>query len=132
MSKSKLGIGAELREVLLNDAELKAKVGTNIFPLFAPESTAGDLILYKRSDYESTITEMGVADEGCEMTYNAISDNYDESIDIAERIRAVLQDTTVDDEPIFLKQANEDFVGVGNQVKYVQIMIFGIGQDQKI
>ena len=72
---------------------------------------------------------MGVADEWCEVTYNAVSKVYLTNLAIAERIRAVLQDVTVDGEPIILGKTREDFMGEGNQLRYVQILPFEIGKN---
>jgi hypothetical protein len=129
MSKSKLSITKDLQPLLLKDAGLKKLVDGKIFPLYAPEDTDGDFVIYARTDYGSQLTMMGVADEWCEVTYNAVSKVYLTSLAIAERIRAVLQDVTVDGEPIILGKTREDFVGEGNQLRYVQILPFEIGKN---
>lgn len=126
---SKLSIAKDLQPLLMKDEQLKSLVGGRIFPLYAPEDTKGDFVLYARTDYGSQITQMGVSDEWCEITYNAVSKVYLTSLSIAERIRAVLQDVTVDGEPIILGKTREDYVGESNLLRYVQILPFTIGKN---
>ena len=127
MSKSKLSVGMDIRDILVLSDALKAYIGTNVFPLVAPEDTEGDFIIFARTNYGSQLSLMGVADEYCEITYNIVSSNYLRGVEIAEVFRNLLQDITVDKEPLYIGRAREDYVGEGNLIKYVQILPVSIG-----
>lgn len=124
---SKLSIAKDLRPILDSDNSLNLLVGTNVFPLFAPEDTRGDFVIYARTDYWCRKTLMGNVDEGCEITYNAVSDKYKKSVEIAERLRSILIDVRIDGDSLNLVRSSEEYVGVGNTLKYVQILVFGVG-----
>ena len=46
--ESKLKVTTVIRQILLKNSELLALVGEKIFPLYAPEGTEGDFVLYAR------------------------------------------------------------------------------------
>lgn len=128
---SKLSIAKDLRPLLISKPILTALVGQNIFPLYAPEETKGDFIIYQRTDGGSERNLMGISDEWCEVTFNAVSDSYERSVDIAEAVRSALQDITVDGEDLILDHVAEDYIGVNNVIKYVQILVFALGKPEK-
>ena len=47
-SYQKWFIGNDIRSILLDDEEIVNQVGTDIYPLIAPENTEGDFIIYMR------------------------------------------------------------------------------------
>jgi hypothetical protein len=128
---SKLSIAKDLRPLLLAKPDLTALVGQNIFPLYVPEGTSGDFILYQRTGGGSERNNMGVSDEWCDITFNAVSDSYVRSVEIAEQIRVAFQDITVEEEPLILTHNSEDYIGVGNVIKYVQILVFSLGKPEE-
>lgn len=125
---SLISIAKDLRPILLAKEDLAAKVGGNIFPLYAPEDTTGDFILYQRTDGGSELDLMGVSTEWCEVTFNVVSEKYADSVDIAEQLRLALQDTRVNNNQLVMTKSREDFVGENNIVKYVQILVFSCGK----
>lgn len=128
---SKLSIAKELRPLLLARPSLAALVGQNIFPLYATGEPNGDFILYQRTDGGSVTNQMCVTDEWCDVTFNTVSESYERSVDIAEALRSVLQDVSIDGEPMILDHAHEDYVGEGNVIKCVQVLVFSIGPKPK-
>ena len=50
-AKSKFRIGTVIRKILIDNEDVKQLVGDKIFPLVAPQSTEGDLIVYYRDEY---------------------------------------------------------------------------------
>ena len=128
---SKLSIAKDLRPMLIANEELSALVGNKIFPLYATGDTTGDFILYQRTDGGSEQAIGAVVDEWCDVTFNVVSENYVRSVEIAEKLRSVLQDTKIDERPMIMSQAHEDYIGVGNVIKYVQIMVFSVGKPEK-
>ena len=126
---SKLSIGKDLTAILGSYVPLTNKIGNNLFPLFAPGGTKGDFVIYARTEYSSKHTLMGNVNENCAVTYNAVSENYKRSIEIAESIRSALIDTKVDNQSLELLKSWEEYDGTGNTLKYVQILVFGVGED---
>lgn len=85
-SYQKWAIGNDIREILMANETLAGMVGTDIFPLVAPEKTTGDFILYQREKYKKSTTKMGVYEDECQVVVTAIADNYDNAIALAEQI----------------------------------------------
>ena len=128
---SMISIAKDLRPILLSKENLTAMVGDNIFPLYAPEDTTGDFILYQRTKGGSYVTQMSVSAEWCEVTFNVVSGGYGKGIDIAEELRKALQDVYVDDNQLVMSDTREEIVGEGNVVKYVQILVFTVGKPEE-
>ena len=130
---SKISIAKDLRPMLLARESLTALAGENIFPLYAPEGTVGDFILYQRTAGGSEVNQMGLTGEWCEVTFNVVSDDYVKGVEIAEELRSVLQDVYVGEErdQLVMSNSREDFVGENNVVKYVQILVFTVGKSQE-
>ena len=85
-SFQKWHIGNDVRTLLLDNEDLVAKVGSNIFPLVAPENTDGSFILYAREKYAKLLAKQGVYEDDCQVAITAVADNYDEAADLAELI----------------------------------------------
>lgn len=130
---SKISIAKDLRPMLLARESLASLVGENIFPLYAPEGTVGDFILYQRTAGGSEVNQMSLTGEWCEVTFNVVSDDYVRGVEIAEELRSILQDVYVGEErdQLVLSNSREDFVGENNVVKYVQILVFTVGKSQE-
>ena len=128
---SMISIAKDLRPILLSKENLTAMVGDNIFPLYAPEDTTGDFILYQRTKGGSYVTQMSVSAEWCEVTFNVVSGGYGKGIDIAEELRKALQDVYVDKNQLVMSDSREEIVGEGNVVKYVQILVFTCGKPEE-
>ena len=129
---SKISIAKDLRPMLLARESLAYLVGENVFPLYAPEGTVGDFILYQRTAGGSEVNQMGLSAEWCEVTFNVVSDAYAKGVEIAEELRSALQDIYVDDkDQLVMTNSHEDFVGENNVVKYVQILVFTVGKSQE-
>lgn len=103
-SLQKWEIGNEIRAILLADSGISEAISTNIFPLVAPEDTKGDFIIYQRDKYSKSWSKMGVYDDECQLYVTAISDNYDNAINIAKLIDNALVGKQVD------SKGNEFFI----------------------
>lgn len=127
---SKLSVTFDLLDLMLANEKLSSMVNGQIFPLVAPEDTTGDFIIYARTDGGTQMNMMCASDEWCELTYNVVTSKYMRGIEIAETLRAALQDITIDKEPMILTKTKEDYVGEGNLIKYVQILVFSVGKTE--
>lgn len=85
-SYQKWAIGNDIREVLLANTAITEAVGTNIYPLIAPENTEGDFILYQRDKYRKSYTKMGVYEDSCNIIITVVSDSYDNALYLASEI----------------------------------------------
>ena len=122
MSKSMLSVVTDIRNLFLNNATIMGLVGTNIFPLVAPEGTTGDFITVKRAGYKTERTKFGVLDETATMIIAAFSTDYDRSLEIAEAMRTVILNIRVDKVALEIKDAPEDMVSAAEtgQAWFVQ------------
>ena len=124
-SFQKWAIGNVVRNILLENEEIKKQVKDNIFPVVAPEVTKGDFILYRRTQYSKSSVKMGVYEDRCELTLLVVSDNYDNSFALASKIDNVLNGRHNIDEKrvdIMLSDSSEGW----EDNKYIQTLIYTI------
>lgn len=119
-------ITTEIRSILLASGEITAVIGEKVFPIIAPENTAGDFIVYQRDGFKQEYTQMGIASQSPLVNVTAVSDNYDRSQDLASLIYDTLSGDFRDpDITIRLEDSTEDFI----DNKYIQILQFSIKQN---
>lgn len=102
------------------DGEIEYK----IYPIVAPEGTAGDFIVYYREQYSKKYTKMGVYEQSCLVALAVVSDDYDSAQNIADRINTILEGKhpDYDIQEIQLEDSTEHF----EEGKYMQILLFNI------
>lgn len=135
---SKISITNAIRTILLDNEEIAAKLlkddGTyNIFPLFAPDGTVGDFLLYKREEFDLERSKMGIAQEKCKIIINVVSPDYEESQTLAELVYSTLEHDFSEPAKITvqLTDSAEDVDSIKDTsgvacVRYVQILYFTI------
>ena len=125
-AKSKFRIGTVIRKILIDNEDVKQLVGDKIFPLVAPQSTEGDLIVYYRDEYSKDYTKMGVYNDNCKVYVTIVSDSYDRSQEIAEAVNNALEGTfflnTDNQIQVRLSDSTEDYA----DNKYIQDLLFEI------
>lgn len=121
-AENKFKIASVIRDLLLQDDSVKELVSNKIYPLFAPEKTDGDFILYKRDEYSIDYTKMGISGQKCRVFVNAVSDDYDRSQEIAVRVFKALQGDYSDGMKIKMIDSTEDVT----DKKYIQVLLFSI------
>ena len=119
-------VGNDARAIMLQDADIVAQVGTNIYPLVAAEGTTGDFIVYNRSRYGKKDVKMGVYEDDCELSIVAISDNYDNAIALASKIDNALTGQHTVGENTKLTFKLEDSTEVYEDNKYIETLLFSI------
>lgn len=123
MKKGLFDITTEVRGILLSDKAVRTYIGNKVFPVFAPEGTQGDLIIYFRDKYEIDRTQMGIAQQQCNIYLGIVSDSYDRSQVIAESVFHALEgDFRNPDMSVHLIDSTEDSV----DGKYLQLLLFNI------
>ena len=125
-SYQKWFVGNDARAILLQDPEVRAQVGTNIYPLVAAEGTTGDFIVYSRSQYGKKDVKMGVYEDDCTLAVVAISDNYDNAIALASKIDNALTGQHTVGENTKLTFKLEDSTEVFEDNKYIETLLFTI------
>lgn len=123
----KWSIGNDIREMLLSNTAITQYIGTNIFPLIAPEGTEGEFILYSRDKYTKLLTKQGVYEDICHLVITLIADNYDNAIFLASEIDSTLIGRHINQETgekinINLVDSTESF----QDNKYIETLIFEI------
>ena len=85
-------IGKLIYKLLANDGQMNKLVTyKNIFPLVANAETAYPFVVYSRTSLNVEYCKDGVAEDIAEVQVLAVSDNYVESLDVANRIRSILE-----------------------------------------
>ena len=124
-SYQKWFIGNDIRSILLKDEEISKQVGTNIFPLIAPESTDGDFIIYVRNRYSKSFVKQGVYQDECEVAVAGISDNYDDAVALASKIDNALSGFHFFN-GVRLQMTLSDSTETFDDDKYIQTLVFNI------
>lgn len=119
-------IGNTIRDILLGDFDVNYQVGNHIYPVVAPENTKGDFIVYYRQKYSKTLTKQGVVQDECEVVVLAISENYDDALELASNIDSALTGTHTTEYgckvDILLADSSEAF----EDNKYIETLVFSI------
>lgn len=124
----KFKVCSVIREILMNDNDIKQMVGTRIFPITAPEGTEGNFITYTRDEYSIQKTKMGIYEQSCVVYIACVSPDYDESQRMAELVFLALDgkmnvnndDCYIND--ISMTDSTEEFA----TDKYLQLLQFTI------
>lgn len=120
---NKLAITTEVRSIILASEEIAQMIGDKVFPIVAPDGTKGDFIIYQRDGYKQEYTKMGVARQIPTVFVNAISDDYDRSLQLASLVYEALEgDFCKPDMTIHLEDSTEDY----SDGKYFQVLQFSI------
>lgn len=125
-SYQKWFVGNDIRAILLKDEDIIKQVGTNIFPIIAPEKTNGDFILYVRNKYNKSAVKQGVYQDECEVAVVAISENYDDAIALAAKIDNALSGQHKLDNGVRLQITLADSTETFDDDKYIETLVFTI------
>lgn len=125
-SYQKWFVGNDIRAILLKDEDIIEQVGTNIFPLIAPESTDGDFIIYMRNKYSKSSVKLGVYQDECEVAVVGISDNYDSAVALASKIDNSLSGLHTLDNGVRLQITLVDSTETFEDDKYIETLVFNI------
>ncbi|MFV0323049.1 MAG: DUF3168 domain-containing protein [Bacteroides xylanisolvens] len=120
---NKLAITTEIRSILLDSEEITSLIGKKIFPIVAPAKTEGDFIIYQRDGYKQEYTKMSVARQIPTVFVNAVSDDYERSLELASLIYEALEGRfSIPDMNIHLEDSTEDY----SEGKYFQVLQFSV------
>ena len=125
-SYQKWFIGNDIRALLLKNEEIVNQVGSNVFPLIAPENTIGDFIVYMRNKYNKIAVKQGIYQDECEVAVVGISDNYDDALALASKIDNALTGQHTLDNGVRLMITLADSTETFDDDKYIETLIFTI------
>lgn len=125
-SYQKWFVGNELRDILLSNSAITAQVNEHIYPLIAPEKTEGDFIIYMRRDYSKKLTKQGVYADVAEVAFVAISDNYDNALQLAAEIDNTLSGTHILEGDVRVDVKLSTSSEIFDDNKYVETLVFTI------
>lgn len=125
--ETSLNIGKVIKDILYQDETLNNLVKNQVFPLIAEENTTFPFIVYRRNSIRKASTKDYVNDEIASVDVVVASDKYAQSVEIAERVRFVLERGEYDGENfsvdnITLANASEQYI----QNTYIQTLTFDI------
>jgi hypothetical protein len=113
--------------ILSTDNNLKSKVENKIYPLIANENTTFPFIVFKRSSFSTEYTKDGVLEDSTQVDIIVASDNYSDSIEIADIVRTSLElkkgtFNNINIKECKLSSADEDYL----ENTYIQTLSFTI------
>lgn len=125
--ETSLNIGKVIKEILYRDEALNNLVKNQVFPLIAEENTTFPFIVYRRNSIRKASTKDYVNDEIASVDVVVASDKYSQSVEIAERVRFVLERGEYEGENfsvdnISLSNASEQYM----QNTYIQTLTFDV------
>lgn len=122
-AESKFKATTIMRTLLLEDDRITKLISDKIFPLVAAENTEGDFIIYQRDEYSREYDKMSITSQKCRVFFNAVSDKYIISQEIAYLIDDILSGYWEDHKlNIKLVDSKEEF----EAGKYIQVSLFEI------
>lgn len=91
-------IGALINARLTQDSTLAGLVGNGVFPIVAENGTNYPFVVYTRTSVTpKTMTKDGVYEDTVTFQVSAISNSYNQSIVVADRVRELLEMRMIDD-----------------------------------
>ena len=139
---SKLSITDAIRTILLDNEDIANRlrhtdsngdITYNFLPLYAPDGTTGDFILFKRDKFDLERSKMGIAQEKCEIILNVVCSDYEDGQQLTELVYQALEHhfTSPLDMTVELSDSSEDVATIKDTsgtaaVRYVQILYLTI------
>lgn len=125
--ETSLNIGKVIKDILCQDDTLNNLVKYQVFPLIAEENTTFPFIVYRRNSIRKASTKDYVNDEIASVDVVVASDKYSQSVEIAERVRFILERGEYEGENfsvdnITLSNASEQYM----KNTYIQTLTFDI------
>lgn len=118
-----LKAGIIINKLLQANPSLNNKVKGKIFPIISEADVESPFIVYRRTGLNPKYIKGGNIEDDITMEILAISNNYKESVEIAQLVRDTLEYKEVEDTIITLSDASETY---GEGDSFIQTIIFKI------
>jgi hypothetical protein len=119
----KFKVTREIASLLKSNKAISAIVGSQVFPVFAPEGTEGDFIFYQRVGMHESLSNAGVYDLTAVIDIGIISDNYTTSENLASLVYDTIEGEFSNPR---MTIRLEDSTSDASDTKYIQILRFSI------
>lgn len=119
-------IGKTIYTKITEDEEIQSYVSGRVYPLIAEQSSSFPFIIYWRNSIQSSnYTKDGFNEDFVEFTVVAVSDNYTQSLLIANRLRKILEVRKITGEDICITDIKMvDIDESWSENSYVQTLNF--------
>ena len=108
---SAISIIKYIYNLLATDEELAQYVGENIYPLFADDAATFPFVVLHRNTVNPVYHKMGTSQDISTVAVAIVATTYSQSVDIAERVRTILENHKDDVFSIIrLQDVSEDFI----------------------
>ena len=117
-----------IRNFLLNNKELQKNVRpTSIFPLIANANTNFPYIVMQRTGIRANYSKAGLIDDNVTIEIICVSNDYSQSIDIAQEVRNTLDAKRFRDEDVFIDNIEiESITEEWAENAYLQRLVFNM------
>lgn len=120
-------IGKKIKSILSSNSDLLTKVNGQIYPLLANQSTKYPFIVYSRDSVTAEYCKDGNYQDTVGITIIVVSDNYEESVDIANLVRESFELLTLEDDDIYIAESLLSGVSESTQEDaYIQRITFNL------
>ena len=119
-------IGKTIYTKITEDEEIQSYVSGRVYPLIAEQSSSFPFIIYWRNSIQSSnYTKDGFNEDFVEFTVVAVSENYTQSLMIANRLRKILEVRKITGEDIVITDIKMvDIDESWSENSYVQTLNF--------
>lgn len=119
-------IGKTIYTKITEDEEIQSFVSGRVYPLIAEQSSSFPFIIYWRNSIQSSnYTKDGFNEDFVEFTVVAVSENYTQSLLIANRLRKILEVRKITGEDIVISNIKMvDIDESWSENSYVQTLNF--------
>lgn len=117
-----------IRNFLLNNKELQKNVRpTSIFPLIANANTNFPYIVMQRTGIRANYSKAGLIDDNVTIEIICVSNDYSQSIDIAQEVRNTLDAKRFRDEEVLINNIEiESITEEWAENAYLQRLVFNM------
>lgn len=122
---NKFKITSTLRKLMIQNNELNTLCNSNISPVVSSEDVEGNFIVLYRNKYSKEYAKGEIINENTQVFIAIVSENYDESIEIAILVNDIIEGKHIDDYDDYdcrLIDSTEEY----EEKKYIQVLLFEI------
>lgn len=105
-----LSINKHIYNILKNDVQLSEMVGKNIYPVIAEEGVTYPFIIFKRQAINPVYAKNSLQYDTCTFSVAIVTNTYIQTIEIAERVRTILECYDGELKQVRLSTIDEEFL----------------------
>lgn len=106
-----LSINKHIYTILSSDEKLREMVGKNIYPVIAEENVTYPFVIFKRQAITPTYAKNALQYDTCSFSVAIVTNTYIQTIEIAERVRTILECYSGDAmKQVRLQAINEEYM----------------------